>query len=210
MDSCPPRSSSRVTAACLVSLSLILTASLSACSSHRPTPAAGGESAPSAAPGRDDAQIIIPWHYVGSGQTRRDLPTDSVYIFSTLAEVAFCLDRPGRVTVDSVDPHIVAGSLRVEGFALVPNVGDAVILDEISELPAGPPVVDKACGHDAERVALTDLEVKVRILSAETVVADSFVLHYTSGGRRYDFTLPWTITICEAGDYRTHGCRPPG
>ncbi|MGC4865608.1 hypothetical protein ACLQ3B_09255 [Micromonospora sp. DT53] len=162
----------------------------------------------------NDARIIVPDHYVGAGVRSRNVDADAVRIESTSGQAGFCLDRPGRVTINEIQPEMSTGSMRVEAFALEPwdepNDGSKI---RLSRKPA---VFDRAANcnpHDPSGrnrgAAMAGLRLKVRKIGHETAVADQLVMHYTSGGHPYEFSFRYSIALCSPVDVTTRECRPP-
>jgi hypothetical protein len=144
------------------------------------------------------ALIVTPFG-VTSGGKLPDVPGGATRLVSSAGQVAFCLDRAGTATVDRVVPHVVAGALRVDGFAIVTGAAPG------TTLAAGAVVSHRCPGSgrgatDAELASMAFLQLRIHQLSAVSTVVDSFVLEYTSAGQRQSFTFPWRLEVCAPGD----------
>lgn len=160
-------------------------------------------------------RIIIPWNFISAGQTLLDVEDGAVIQVATTGAVAFCLDRPGRASVDTVEPQMSSGELQIEAFALARmDVAAKADTDPLrpERLADGPRLVDGACPRKDHAFTtdkpeeMTVLQLRVRKAAGATADAKGFVLHYTSKGRRYQFRLSWTITLCARGDRTTGHC----
>ncbi|MEU6206369.1 hypothetical protein ABZ814_22625 [Micromonospora musae] len=188
-----------------------------ACGTDQPDATTEPTQNPTIASGQNssDARITVPASYKGAGKRFPNVDPDSVRIVSTLGVASICLDRPGRVTINEIQPEMSTGEIRVEAFALVPS-GDP---SDGSNVPLSrdPVVFDRAtaCVPDdlhaqdkaAARVAL---QLRVRKVGSQTAVAEQLVLRYTSGGHPHEFSLRWSIALCAPDDGRTRQCKPLG
>ncbi|MGC4877321.1 hypothetical protein ACLQ26_13815 [Micromonospora sp. DT43] len=173
-----------------------------------PAPATTSEQSP------NDARIIVPDHFIGAGVRIPDVDAGAVVVQSTSGQAGFCLDRPGRVTIDDIQPDMSMGSMRVEAFALVPrNATDGGSRIPLSRKPI---IFDRAvdCMPDdpharSRGAAMTDLRVQVRKIGEETAVAEQLIVRYTSGGHPYEFSFRYGIALCSPVDDTTRHCRPP-
>ncbi|WP_433392122.1 hypothetical protein [Micromonospora sp. KLBMP9576] len=178
-----------------------------------PSPqAATAEPAPDtttpAQPGLADARIAVPDSYLGAGERIHDVDPDAARITSTRGVAGICLDRPGRVTINEIRPEMSTGSMRVEAFALIPPgpSGDDSQLPPLSREPVALEGAT-ACAQGPDTHAL---RLRVRKLGPRTAVAERLVLHYTSGGRPYEFPLRWSVALCAPYDVTTRQCEPVG
>ncbi|MEU5563418.1 hypothetical protein [Micromonospora musae] len=186
-----------------------------ACGTDQPDAAAEPTQNPTIASGQNssDARITVPASYKGAGKRFHNVDPDSVRIVSTLGVASICLDRPGRVTINEIQPEMSMGEIRVESFALVPSgdssdgskvplSGDPVVLDRATAcLPDDLHARDKAAARAA-------LQLRVRKVGARTAVAEQLVLRYMSEGHPYEFSLRWSIALCAPDDDSTRQCKP--
>jgi hypothetical protein len=162
-----------------------------------------------------DARIIVPDSYDGAGQRFHEVDEDTVRIFSTVGVAGICLDRPGRVTINEIQPEMSTGSMRVEAFALIPwddpSDGGKIPL---SRNPAFFARARDCNPHDPygrnRGAAMAGLRLQVRMTGPQTAVAEQLVLHYTSGGHPYEFSFRYSIALCAPYDVTTRECEPPG
>ncbi|AVT39412.1 hypothetical protein C6W10_26560 [Plantactinospora sp. BB1] len=194
---------------------LVLVLFSGACDSHRDdalelpqassTPAGGDP---------NDARIVVPGSFTGAGKIFHDTTPDTAYDASTNGVASVCLDRPGRVTVTEIRPEMSTGEFRVEGFALAPVDGSAS--GTSIPLSHGSTVLERstACVADpagkSPAEARAALLLRVRMVGPDSAAAEKLILHYTSGDHRYEFSMPWRITLCAPGDDQTRGCRELG
>lgn len=123
---------------------------------------------------------------------------------------AVCVDGPDRVTITSVEPHVLTGTMKVVDFSTTyPSAsGDdrrSTDLDtfthEIDAFLVGD-IHHEArtrCGRgpDQESVAI---EIDVDDADSLPVVADEVVVHYTSDGRKSSTVLESAFTLCSGTD----------
>lgn len=161
---------------------------------------------------RDGAQIVTPWDIGHPSQSLPAVAAGETRLVLSDGQVTLCLDGPGHATVDRITPTIRSGSMKVEGFAVV-LTRDAA---KTTRLAPGPAVIDHACPRSGRRATAEELatmvylQLKVRQLARTSTVADSFVLDYTSEGRRHSYTLPWELVLCAPEDTTTKLCASPG
>lgn len=144
----------------------------------------------------------------------RDVDADAVRIQSTSGQAAFCLDRPGRVSINGIRPEMSTGDMRVEAFALVPwddpNEGSRIALSRNpAVLETATDCMPRTPSGGNPGPAMTGLRVQVRKIGQETAVAEQLVLRYTSGGHPYEFAFRYGIALCSPSDDTTRQCRPP-
>ncbi|NES26320.1 hypothetical protein GCE86_27865 [Micromonospora terminaliae] len=173
------------------------------------------DSATASGQNSSDARITVPASYTGAGKRFPDVDPDSVRDVSTLGVASICLDRPGRVTINEIQPEMSTGEIRVEAFALVPWDSSS----DGSKIPLShdPAVFDRAvaCAPDDlyardKGAAQVALQLRVRKVGPHTAVAEQLVLRYTSGGHPYEFSLRWSIALCAPDDVKTRQCKPLG
>jgi hypothetical protein len=168
-----------------------------------------------AKPAQDDnARLVVPDHFIGAGVRIPNVDADAVRVQNTSGQAGFCLDRPGRVIINDIQPEMSAGSMRVEAFALVP-LGQPNEDSKI-HLTRNPAVFERAVScnphdpYDLNRgAAMAGLRLEVRKIGHETAIAEQLVVHYTSGGRPYEFSFRYSIALCSPADVTTRECRPP-
>jgi hypothetical protein len=166
------------------------------------------------------AQLSID-DYGGSGVGFHDTRPNAPYLGG---DVVTCLDRPGRVVIERVEPIKPTGGLTVTGFAVIPNGwerGSAASVDGQSSLarrglaPAGPVVVDKPCPDFARLRPWDPYRTPVSVILVveyskaldETADHRGLMIHYVSGGRRYRASVAWQFVLCAPGDTTRWGCR---
>jgi hypothetical protein len=154
----------------------------------------------------------------GNGEGIIDSKVDTPYIFDGMA---FCLDRPGKVTIDGVLPYKQAGGLVVQDFAFVPNPFtkgyrvygsyDGTIQqysDPKSPMYFGAGADSKSvsvvCRPKANAPAkpgvITSVMLFVQFIRTSPGALDHGVtINYTSGGRHYSAVFPWDTWICAKG-----------
>lgn len=109
-----------------------------------------------------------------------------------------CLERAGKVTIDSASVQDAEGGLRVVAFAVRTNGRKPQIGAEpkhLSELGFGESkVVDQVCGRGYD-----DLSVELTKPSDAVAKGRGIWLHYTVDGKRRTALAPFAVTLCPPG-----------
>lgn len=155
----------------------------------------------------DDPRIITPPSYIGSGYYLREAETGRTELATTVNTIGVCLDRRGTVTVDSIEPVMDAGEIRVDAFTLRLRDRDTDF-DAPGALPVdGGRQVDRPCADGPRVPSDFALYMQVVKVSPETAMARHLLLRYTSNGHDYEYTMPFTLLMCVPGERKVYECR---
>jgi hypothetical protein len=138
-------------------------------------------------------------------------------------DMAVCLDKPGRVTIDKVAIANPQGGLRLRAFSVRRSGEDGqfqYISKSRTTLVAagfpqrGPFVVSTVCGGEHPRSTLIAVELD-RPDNGQVAAGTGFVVDYTSNGKDLTVFLPFGIMLCPGNAEKREDClaaeaaRPP-
>jgi hypothetical protein len=179
--------------------------------------AAGSDAAPYAS----QPSLLLTEAVGGNGIGHSPSVENAPYTFGGMA---FCLDKPGRVTIDRILPLEPSGGLAVQDFVFVPNPfsvgGDTfddaeATITQLSaagsrpdhlDVPATPNMVAAVCPRDPAQptptgAASTDmLYVQFARTSRRSAFDQGTIIEYTSGGQRFFMLVDWFVRLCAKGD----------
>lgn len=115
-----------------------------------------------------------------------------------------CLDRAGKVTIESATVQEPKGGLRVAAFAVRPNQPNQLGAEPKPLKDTGfgqSRVVDQVCDQQQE----AELGVELTKPSDALAMGRSIFLHYTADGKRRTMRVPFAVSLCPPGlkDYTT-------
>lgn len=137
--------------------------------------------------------------------------TNTPYV---VGDLTICLDEPGEATITSIESVQPEGSLRLDGFAVVPN-----------DMERGLPGIEDSEKTIAERGVDTSAPVIVRNVCPDPSLAPDpkrepqavalllqyrrgddrtarnhgILVRYEAGGRKQVLMIDWAIELCGAG-----------
>jgi hypothetical protein len=140
--------------------------------------------------------------------------------------VNLCLDRPGSVTISSIEPQGGNHQLRVVGFATRPDpaLNPALTYDQKhmgadreslahAGFPSGLAIVAAACPKTwperATTVLFYELGTQFQRSGPGPAWATSVRIVYDSDGNRRTITLPWQVKLCGVEGPTTETCHAP-
>lgn len=156
--------------------------------------------------------------YQDKGSHRHRTP----YVFG---DIILCLNKPGLVTLTSVEPVDARNGIRIDDFAVIPNGmesgeggydDNSVPISRIKPQPKRPATMRYACPPDfnpdhavavPQMVALLLQYSKTTDLTASSI---GLKVHYKTGRSSAWISLPWEVTLCAKGLAPSGGCLPEG
>ncbi|HEU0240434.1 MAG TPA: hypothetical protein VFR11_14310 [Micromonosporaceae bacterium] len=158
-----------------------------------------------ASPRQQGARIMAPG-FLGAGAALPNTRAGTPYVFG---DVIICLDKPGLVTIDSIEVIDPTNGLHIDDFAVIPNAmesghygyGDnSVPIAQVRPPVARPVVMTKKCPTftgplrpDPQAVALLLQYSKPTDASA---TGQGIKINYTSAGRKESISLQWGVDLC--------------
>jgi hypothetical protein len=167
------------------------------------------------------AQIVAPG-FTGAGVAYPNSHEGTPYVFG---DIILCLNKPGLVTLTSVEPVEARNGIRIDDFAVIPNGmesgeggydDNSVPIARIAPQPARPATMRYACPADFNpdhAVAVPQMVALLLQYSKTTDLTASSTgvkVHYKTGGRSEWISLPWEVTLCAKGVAPSGGCLPDG
>lgn len=152
-----------------------------------------------------DPQIYVgPDGPPGAGVAYTDTHAGHSYIF---ADLMFCLDSSGTITIDRIEQINAQNDLTVDGFMLSQDYRELERIGALGVLPPGIGAVtmDLRCPRsvfnmelppDPHEVRLPTLVIQVSKPTEEPATNDGIVIVYTSGGHQYRLALPYEMGLC--------------
>jgi hypothetical protein len=169
-------------------------------------------------PGRHPTSVLLTMavggNGIGDGATTENAPY-------TYGGMAFCIDRPGRVTIDAVEPFKPTVGLAVQDFVFVPNPFTAGAdtfdgarasiralsghgLKDHLDVPANPRIITVVCPHHDSELTVpgagTDmLYVQFARTTNDSAYDQGLIVDYTSNGQHVRALFDWFVELCAKG-----------
>jgi hypothetical protein len=125
-------------------------------------------------------------------------------------DIIMCLDRPGTLTIDSIELIDATGGLRIDDFGVIPNAMESdhfgyedssVPIAQTTPQPSYPVIMTKACPTSFNLPAVPNPQSVAVLLqyskSTNTSAASRGIkINYTTAGHQEWVKLEWTVALC--------------
>ena len=121
-----------------------------------------------------------------------------------------CLDRPGTVTIDSIELIDATDGLCIDDFGVIPNAmesdhsgyeDNSVPIAQTTPKPSHPVIMTKACPTSFNLPPVPNPQSVALLLqynkSTDTSAASQGIkINYTTAGHQEWVELGWTVALC--------------
>lgn len=150
--------------------------------------------------------IVVPG-FTGAGVAYPNTRQATVDVFG---DIIICLDKPGTVTIDSIELTDATDGIRIDDFGVIPNRmesdhggydDNSVPIAQTTPRPSHPVIMTKACPKtfnepprpDPQSVALLLQYSKTTDKSA---TSQGIKINYTTADHKEWVKLRWTVALC--------------
>jgi len=167
--------------------------------------------------------IVVPGgQFLGAGVAYPNTHRGTPYVFG---DIVLCLDKPGVVTINNVELIGATNGLRIDDFAVIPNVmesghegyfDNSVPIAQVNPRPARPVVMTKKCPKSGNEPPRPDPQTVALLLQYSKTIdrnatSQAIKINYTTAGRKESLALEWQVALCAkltgTGDEQ---CAPDG
>jgi hypothetical protein len=167
---------------------------------------------------RRGSHIVVPG-FTGAGVAYPNTHRGTPYVFG---DIIMCLDKPGTVTIDSIDLVDPTNGIRIDDFGVIPNGmesdqggydDNSVPIARTTPRPSRPVIMTKECPKTFNEPPRPDPQTVALLLqysktTDKSATSQGVKINYTTAGRKEWVTLKWVVALCAKEPGSGASCAP--
>lgn len=145
--------------------------------------------------------------FMGAGVAYPDTHQATAYVFG---DIIICLDKPGTVTIDSIELVNATDGIRIDDFGVIPNRmesnqsgydDNSVPIAQTTPRPSHPVIMTTACPKTGNEPPRPDPQSVALLLqysktTDKSATSQGIKINYTTAGHKEWVKLGWTVALC--------------
>ena len=163
--------------------------------------------------------ILVPG-FRGAGVAYPNTRQATAYVFG---DIIICLDKPGSVTIDSIELVNATDGIRIDDFGVIPNVmesdqggydDNSVPIAQTTPRPSHPVIMTTACPKTGNEPPRPDPQAVALLLqysktTDKSATSQGIKINYTTAGHKEWVKLGWTVALCAKETGESGASCPP-